>query len=114
MDFQRSDVHVQLAQVRDAIRGGNWGVAELNARELSKHTVPAQVCDMEAYLEELKQTLVLAKASRANAAASLARVRAAARFQQNRSFTTLGRQNFAEPTENRREPPDSSPVRSDT
>ncbi len=43
MDSQRSDVHVQLAHVRDAIRGGNWGVAELIALELSKHTAPAQV-----------------------------------------------------------------------
>ncbi len=84
---------------------------------LAQCALPPETRELGAYLDALRQTLILARASRANSAASLARVRAASRFQTHRSFYADGtgvRQEFADPAETGRESPGSLPVSSNT
>jgi hypothetical protein len=72
-----------LVRVRHAIRNDNWTAAESIARSLAACVVPDGQPERAAYLEDLKQTVIQAKAARSLAMASLSRVRAAARFQSN-------------------------------
>jgi hypothetical protein len=92
MDSRPSDAPARLVRLRDAIRGGNWGDADAISRELERCALP-QGSALGEYLETLRETLTLARAARSNAAASLARIRAAVRFQE--SLTGSLRQDFA-------------------
>jgi hypothetical protein len=106
-----------LTQLRNAIRGGDWGAAQSIALGLARCALPPETRELGAYLDALRQTLLLARASRANSAASLARVRAAARFQTHRSFIAgddCDRQDFAAPAGIGRDSLSSVPISSDT
>jgi hypothetical protein len=70
----------RLARIRESIRGGNWDAASSFARSLADCPVPPLPHELGGYLSALKETVILAKASRSVSAASLARVRAAAGF----------------------------------
>lgn len=70
----------RLAEVRDAIRDGNWSAVESRAASLAACQLPTALCDLEGYLAALKQTLIAARASRSVAVATLARVQAASTF----------------------------------
>jgi hypothetical protein len=116
-DASSSDAPDVLIQLRNAIRRGDWGAAQSIALGLAQCALPPETRELGAYLDSLKQTLILARASRANSAASLARVRAAARFQTHRSFLAAGagdRQDFADAAETGREPLALAPVSSNT
>jgi hypothetical protein len=108
------DAPAGLAHVRDAIRGGNWTRAESVARGLAQCAIPRQQDELGEYLDALKQTLILAKASRSNAAASLARVRAASRFQANCPFVAPVRQDFADSADIRHSGAGTAPLPSNT
>jgi hypothetical protein len=69
-----------VACLRESARRGDWdSVASLTA-SLPHQTLPADPEDLGEYLHALKEALSVAKHSRAHAAASRARLNAAARF----------------------------------
>jgi hypothetical protein len=83
MDSRHSEAKAQLNRLRDSIRSENWDSADALAHGLSSCSLPPDAGFLGEHLAALKETLILAKASRSNSAASLARIRAAARFQEN-------------------------------
>jgi hypothetical protein len=78
MDLQLSDAFDSLDRIQECVARSDWGAAEQLARRLDQQTSPE--C-LARYLAALKQTLIAAKSARANALASLARLNAAAEFQ---------------------------------
>jgi hypothetical protein len=70
-----------LARLRESIQSGNWQAASVIADGLAGCTIPRGRKELAEYLDALKQSVILAKSSRSVIAASLSRVRAAARFQ---------------------------------
>jgi hypothetical protein len=110
MDSQRSNALTHLRRLGDSIRADDWRTAEGLGLNFSHCEVPTGQPEMAEYLEALKQTLILARASRSVAAATLSRVRAAARFQS----AAADRQDFADLTESRRTADPFQPLPSDT
>jgi hypothetical protein len=100
MDYRRSDpeapasASTQLVLLRNSIRGGNWEAAESLAHTLQHCELPATQSELGEYLNTLKQTLIAARASRSNAAAALARIRAASKFQTDCGVSAADRQDF--------------------
>lgn len=84
------------------------------ARDLAQCPLPFNAQELGVYLEALKQTLILARASRAHVAASLTRVRAASRFQSNPQLVAAERQDFGDSAEICRNPAASLPMSSGT
>ncbi|MDP9054947.1 MAG: hypothetical protein M3N93_11705 [Acidobacteriota bacterium] len=88
-----------IADLQAAIRGGDWHKADEIARELGRQTPPANAGDLGRLLQQLKETLLLARASREHSAASLTRLSAAARFNRNGCDSAALRRNFAAVTD---------------
>jgi hypothetical protein len=97
MAFLPSDAVTRLERIRESIRSGNWDGADSMARELDANLVPQPDSNLEAYLKALRETLVLAKATRSNSIATLSRVRAAATFHLQRDACAGDRQNPDDP-----------------
>jgi hypothetical protein len=99
--------------LRQSIQGGNWSAAESMARSLPGCLLPVTQPELEGYLNALKHTVIMAKASRSIAAATLARVRAAERFQVG-GYLSEARQNFADSADFSRPSTPSPPTSSTT
>jgi hypothetical protein len=98
MDSRLSDVQAELGILRESIRTGHWQKVEGIAAGLGRFAVPQAEEQLAAYLDDLKRTVILAKASRSVSTATLSRVRAAARFQSS-SIHGSARQNFDDLTD---------------
>jgi hypothetical protein len=90
MDSRPSD---SLDCLRESARRGDWRNALLLAEKLSRQTPPTDPRELGNYLLRLTETVIVARASRANAAATLARLRAAASFNRSALASAPGRQN---------------------
>jgi hypothetical protein len=84
MDSQRSDSLYLIACFRESARRGDWSSAGEFSTRLLQQTPPANRDDLDEYLQCMKEALIVAKASRAHAAASLVRLNAAASFNNRR------------------------------
>jgi hypothetical protein len=100
-----------LDSLRESARRGDWRNARHLAEALARTAPPADPRELENYLIRLKETVIVARASRANAAATLVRLRAAANFNRSLLPTAAGRQNPGESPDFRR--PASPPVQPD-
>jgi hypothetical protein len=96
MDFQHCEVFDTLDRLRESARRGDWRNAEVLAAGLTQHAVPRNPAGLEEYLRLLKDTLVVARAWRAHAAASLVRINAAAKFSSIGRDMSRHRQNSAD------------------
>lgn len=103
MASKLSDLLDTVASLEESARFGDWTSAGRLATMLPQQNLPTDHEELGEYLRCLQQALVTAKVSRANSAASLARVNAAAgrlnaaaRFNNIRSGHTPARQEFAE------------------
>lgn len=81
MDLQLSDPFDAFERIRQSITRSDWTAAQLIAGTLERQPLPHSAEYLARYLAGLKQALVTAKTARANAIASLARLNAAAEFQ---------------------------------
>jgi len=81
MDLQLSDPFDGLDRIRECVARNDWGAAEVLASCLHQQTPPAAPEHLARYLAALKQTLITLRSARANDIASLARLNAAAEFQ---------------------------------
>jgi len=85
-----------VAQLRESARRGDWqGAADL-ATTLPRQTLPDTRDELGEYLRDLKEALTVARVSRAHAAASLVRLKAAARFNHIHGDLAPKRQNFGD------------------
>jgi hypothetical protein len=91
-----SDLFALVSQLRESARRGDWRNAFDLATTLRDHTPPANVIADGEYLAQLRDALMVAKASRAQAAATLVRLNAAAGFNRVRAADAPARQKFAE------------------
>jgi hypothetical protein len=76
-----------VASLQEAVRKGDWTRAEQLAAALSQTPVPMGATALGEYLDNLRETVVVAKVSRSHIVATLNRLRAAARF--NATGTSL-------------------------
>ena len=76
------------ACLRESARRGDWESFAALTDSLPHQTLPATPEKLGEYLQALKEALSVAKDSRAQAAASLVRLNAAARFNRGRSEST--------------------------
>jgi hypothetical protein len=84
MASQHFDRFALVADLRESARRGDWKNALELALALGDLTPPASVIEASEYLDRLREALVVAKTSRAHAAATLVRVNAAACFSRRR------------------------------
>ncbi len=100
MDSPLSDTLDCLDRLKEAARRGDWTNAAELAASLPQQALPPQMQpsreELGEYLRHLKEALIVAKASRAHAAASLVRLQAAARFNHASRDFAPGRQDFAD------------------
>ena len=96
MDSQLSNALEIVARLRESARRGDWTSAADIATTLPRQTLPNTGDEMGEYLRHLKEALTVARVSRAHAAASLVRLKAAARFNHARSDFGSERQNFGD------------------
>jgi len=80
MDSRLSDARDALACLQEAARRGDWRTAGELAAAISRQPPPTSREDLGEYLRYLHAAIVVAKASRAQTAASLVRLNAAAGF----------------------------------
>jgi hypothetical protein len=90
MDSKLSDT---LDSLRESARRGDWRNALLLAEHLSRMAPPTDPKELGEHLTRLRETVIVAKASRANSAATLVRLRAAASFSRAAQASPPGRQN---------------------
>jgi hypothetical protein len=91
-----SDTLEIIAALQESARRGDWdGATELAALFLQQD-LPASREELSEYLRLLKAALIVAKTSRAHAAASLVRFNAAAEFNNTRAGLAPPRQEFGE------------------
>jgi hypothetical protein len=64
----------------NALRAGSWQMVSHIAGRLCAMSPPGDPAGTEEYLRRLRETLIVARAARADAQMSLSRIRAAARF----------------------------------
>jgi hypothetical protein len=95
MDSRLSD---PLDGLRDAAQRGDWPTAQYFADLLARTPLPADPGRLAHHLARLQEALIFAKASRANATATLLRLRAAARFNHSALGRYTTRQNPGEST----------------
>jgi hypothetical protein len=97
MAFQPSDsgsVHADLlACLRESARRGDWRNALSLAEKLSEMAPPTEPRELGEHLCRLRETVIVARASRADSAATLVRLRAAARFTRSALDSRPRRQN---------------------
>jgi hypothetical protein len=96
MASQLSNTLHLVACFQESARRGDWQSAGELAGILQQQTPPAAYEELREYLQRMKQALIVAKASRAHAAASLVRLNAAARFNNTRMEFADPRQEFGE------------------
>ena|ERR1019366_5801656 len=96
MPSQRSDIFEVVASLQESARRGDWKSACELASILPQQTLPANREELGEYLRCLNQALIVARVSRANSAASLGRLNAAARFNKTRLGFAPPRQEFGE------------------
>lgn len=99
MDSALSEARSAIECLKEAARRGDWRNAREIAAHLREHALPATPEELDGYLKSLKEALIVAKASRAHAAASLIRLNAAAGFHRGVPNRTRDRQNFGDPTD---------------
>ena len=92
----RSDPEPAIARLRRAIEAGDWPLARSVAQQLAGDPMPEDAEALARRLRQLGELLSAARASRAQLADSLARVRAAVRFG-DASAALFPRQNLVEP-----------------
>jgi DTW domain-containing protein YfiP len=95
MDSPFSEAKRTVADLREAARRGDWNTANVLAVMLSQQRDQEDREALAEYILDLKDALSVARASRAHAAASLARLNAAAGF--HRVLPCEARQNIANP-----------------
>jgi hypothetical protein len=96
MDSQLSSALAIVGCFQESARRGDWNNAREMAGILQRQTPPESYLELGEYLDCLKQALVVAKAARAHAAASLVRLSAAAMFNQTRADFVVPRHEFGE------------------
>jgi hypothetical protein len=96
MASQLSDTLDIVARLRESARRGDWESAAALATSLPRQAPPEGRDDVGEYLRLLKEALAVAKASRTHAAASLARLKAAATFNHARLDLASERQNIGD------------------
>jgi hypothetical protein len=103
MASPRFDIFDLVSCLQESARRGDWKSAGELAAALRQQTPPASREEIGEYLRRLKQALIVAKVSRANSAATLARyntaagrLNAAARFNTARLETAPPRQELGE------------------
>ena len=92
MDSPHSDPLSALIRIRDCVARGDWTQADANAAEILGQRLELSENAFATYLSHLRETLALARAARANAITALARLNAAAGFNDPGALKT--RQNF--------------------
>jgi hypothetical protein len=90
MDSKPSDL---IDSLRESAHRGDWRNALELAEQLSRQTPPADPLELGDYLLRLRETVIVAKASRADTAATLVRLRAAASFNRSALASAPARQN---------------------
>lgn len=98
MASQLSDLLDLVGCLQESARRGDWKSAGEFAAILRQQEPPAGQQELGEYLRHLKEALIVAKVSRAHAAASLVRVNAAAHFNKTQSDSALPRHGFGEVT----------------
>jgi len=83
-----------LARLRESARCGDWRNAQSLSAALPQSAVPNDPGELTEYLRLLKETLIVAKAWRAHATASLVRLNAAVKFHDSGREAVVGRHNF--------------------
>jgi uncharacterized protein (DUF2236 family) len=85
-----------IAGIQESARRGDWENAGKLAAILQRQALPTSREELGEYLYCMNQALIVAKASRAHAAATLVRLNAAARFNNARVDFDRRRQEFGE------------------
>jgi hypothetical protein len=85
-----------IARLRESARRGDWENAGELAGLLQQETSPASPEELGELLARMKEALIVAKTSRAHLAASLARLNAAAGFNNTRLEFPQARREFGE------------------
>lgn len=85
-----------VGRLHESARRGDWQDAIELAALLRQQALPTSREELAEYLSRLRGALIAAKASRADAAASLARLKAAASFNSSAIDPTPGRQEFGD------------------
>jgi hypothetical protein len=88
MDSQLSNALEIVGRLRESARRGDWKNAADIATTLPQQSLPDSADGVGEYLRNLKDTLTIARVSRAHTAASLVRLKAAARFNHARCDLT--------------------------
>ncbi len=85
-----------LENLTEAARRGDWQNAGELVHILARQAPPVTRDELGQLLDQLKETLVVARVSRANSAATLKRLKAAAGFNQARADSFPSARNLAE------------------
>jgi hypothetical protein len=80
MDWPHSDTADVFDALERAIRAGTWRAFNDLAGKLTSLSPPNDPAEAQTYLYRLRHILIAARAARADALTSLARIRAASRF----------------------------------
>jgi hypothetical protein len=99
MASRLSDTFRIIANLREAARRGDWENAGELARTLAQQAPPGSKEELGQLLDQLKETLVVARVSRAHSVATLTRLKAAARFNNARTDFFFIRPKFGEVTD---------------
>jgi hypothetical protein len=94
-----SDILHLVDCLRESARRGDWKSAGELAAILPRQELPENLEELGEYLRCLQRALIVARVSRAHAAASLARLNAVARFNEMRLDSAPPRQEFGESAE---------------
>jgi hypothetical protein len=96
MDSRASDLLDVVACLRESARRGDWTAAAGLTSTVRGQTPPNRPETLGEYLRALEGALAVAKTARAEAALSLGRLNAAAKFNNARLEGPSQRQNFAD------------------
>ena len=96
MDSPRFETFDTLARLREFARSGDWKNADALAATLRQNAAPSDPVALGEYLRLHKETLIVAKAWRAHANASLVRLNAAAQFHGAGRDSPGARHNFGD------------------
>jgi hypothetical protein len=94
-----SDSPDLVDRLRESARAGDWQEALALASLLPRQAVPTSQHALQEYLCSLRGALIAAKASRADLAASLSRLNAAATFSNSAADSAPGRHKFVGPAD---------------
>jgi hypothetical protein len=91
-----SDTLDIVAALRESAQRGDWETASHLVTSLSGRTPPHSKDEISEYLHHLNDALIAARVSRARDCASLARLKAAAKFNDTVADILPARQNFGD------------------